>query len=111
MSAVSLSALLADCQGLDIYEQRENSKEYMEIVVFSADLPKWQRIFEGRLGPADKPLGVEPSNEQVRLTEKFGGIRKHQVLFKGNDGACYVLVMFWPWEDKEHVTLKMALCQ
>jgi len=109
MSPMSLSVLLEGCKGLSINEQRYNSEDYKELVFYLADLSRWQEAFELRLGPAAKPAGVEPSAEQLRLTKNYGGIRSHQTLFVGQADGRHIQVMFWPWADKEHVTLKMAV--
>ena len=108
---MGLKAIFDQCQKLKFCEQRYNSEDYKEIVFFSVDLPKWQQIFESRFGPAQKPAGKEPDADQVSLTENFGGIYRHQTLFTGKENTCQVMVMFWPWEDQKHITLKMAVCQ
>ena len=84
-------------------------REAIEWVIKKIDLPKWQRILEEKLGIAKKPSGKEPSMEHLKFTENYGGIYRHQTLFKGEDGACEIIVMFWPWEDNEHITIKMAI--
>jgi hypothetical protein len=109
MSVMGLGALMEKCKGLDVYERRVDKPEYQELVVFHADLSRWQEFFKTRYGTPAKPMGVEPNDEQLRLTDTLGGIRRQQILFTGREDGRRVVAMIWPWEDKEHVTLKIAL--
>jgi hypothetical protein len=39
---------------------------------------------------------------------EFGGIRDGQTLYFGNEDKYSLFAMLWPWQDAEHITLKMA---
>jgi len=106
---MSLSTLIEKCRDLEVYEQRYNSEDYKEFVFFSEDLPKWTNIIEQAFGPAKKPSGADPDPGQLQMTENYGSISKGQTLFTGEDNSSHVFLMLWPWEDKEHVTLKLAI--
>ena len=52
--------------------------------------------------------GVDKTEIDLRVTEKYGGIGVNQTLFKKNGEADIVIAMFWPWQDGVHATLKIA---
>jgi hypothetical protein len=94
---------------LKIYERRETNDAYCEVVFFSQDLAEWKNVLSSFFGPAAKDRGAKPSKEHQKLTEDYGGIRSEQVLFVKHietDGDT-VIAMLWPWDDGEHITLKI----
>lgn len=97
------------CGKLSVHEEREVSDDYAELVFYNKDLNEWNKALIDTLGPAIKPAGVEPTKENLRLTENYGGIYDNQTLFKKDFGNVSVLAMFWPWQDNTHTTLKVAL--
>lgn len=104
----SLKEILIPCEGLEIYEKRYDSDEYCELVFFLKDQSAWVEKISETLGSPHKPLGVNPSSIQQQLTEQYGGIRKDQTLFFKEFKNGKVIAMFWPWQDKSHVTLRMV---
>ena len=98
---------------------RESSENYEELVFFSKDISNWNRILTEKLGP---PLisaeEIEDSSEDIlsskkdaalKLANSFGGIYKGQTLYYGTYNSTVILIMIWPWQDKEHVTLKKVI--
>jgi hypothetical protein len=96
---------------LKIGEKRCIEDEYAEMVVFQEELDDWYQIFEGFLGLPEKPAGKRPSKNHEKVTDAFGGIQKGQTLFQRSFDNISVIAMFWPWQDQEHVTLKMAIIE
>ncbi|MDJ0802409.1 MAG: hypothetical protein QNI97_06025 [Desulfobacterales bacterium] len=83
--------------------------EYAQLVFDRRDLQEWYRCIEEVLGPPVKGEGQPVSDELLSLTEDFGEIFDHQILFclqKSNQRA---LAMFWPWRDSQLVTLKLMV--
>jgi hypothetical protein len=90
------------------YEERMVDDDYLELVLFTEDVDQWHEMLSRILGPPVKPAGIEPSEKDLRATEKSGGIWVHQTLF---EKACFdgtVIAKFWPWQDGVHTTLKIA---
>lgn len=100
--------ILAACEGLKIDETREVSDDYAEFVVLKSDVEQWSEKIATVVGPAAKPAGEKPSSADTKVTDSFGGIQKEQTLFYKDQGDSMTVVMFWPWRDDEHVTVKVA---
>ena len=101
--------ILLQAKDLGVYERRSLSTEYCELVFFSKDLGSWYGILESVLGGPRKPPGSEPTTSDLDLTHRTGGIRVNQTLFEKDFDGETVIAKFWPWDDGEHITLKMAL--
>ena len=110
-TAMALREIVEKCNILNIYDKREITDDYCEIVFYSKDVEEWTKILADFLAPAVKPQGVEPTKDDSRLTENYGGIRSHQTLFKKEYGDVVIIAMFWPWGDGSHTTLKMVFLQ
>ena len=108
---MGLSSIVGKCSSLAVFEHRNSTEDYKELVFFNRDLQEWQKVLEQELGPAVKPAGKKPSAEDKEITENFGGVHANQTLFRKRTPAGTVIAMFWPWDDKEHVTLKLVLCK
>ena len=94
--------------GLDVYQVREVSDDYQELVIFNADIQKWSVVLEGILGPPVKPPGVAPSGTDLVLCQIYGSIMKNQTLYRKAFGDATILAMLWPWQDGTHTTLKIG---
>lgn len=82
--------------------------EYVELVFYNKKLREWDKIFSNILGPAKKPAGVKPSQDDLHLTKDYGGIWVNQTLFTKEFDDFTVIAMYWPWQDHVYTTLKMA---
>ena len=94
---------------LNIYEKRSANIECAEIVFCAKDAEAWMKMFSETFGLATKPTGKKPTKDDLELTQKYGGIRDNQTLFKKNFNGTTIIAMLWPWQDKEHITLKLAV--
>ncbi len=104
-----LKEIVEQCSGLGIYEKRDITDEYVELVFYNKEQDEWNRIFTDILGPVIKPAGLEPTEDDLRLTKDYGGIRINQTLFKKKFDGVTVIAMFWPWQDGMQTTLKIGL--
>ena len=104
---MTLKEIIEKCSTLSIYEKREITDEYVELVFLSKETDEWNRILSEILGPAIKPAGVKHAKTDLILTAKFGGVREEQTLFKKEFDDADIIAMFWPWQNGEHTTLKM----
>ena len=105
---MKLKEIVDKFAGLKVYEQRQQQDDYAELVFFNKDLDAWTRILTQDLGSAAKLPGAQPSENDLILTEPYGGILENQILFKKKFPQGLILAMFWPWSDNEHTTLKIA---
>ena len=101
--------ILSQAKDLGIHERRSQSDEYCELVFFSKDLEAWYRILSSAFGEARKPPGHEPTESDLDLTHDTGGIRINQTLFEKDFEKKTIIAKIWPWDDGEHLTLKMAV--
>lgn len=106
---MTLNDIFSGLRHLEVYQTRNRSDEYVEIVFLNRDHQEWHRILTEKLGVPRKPAGAEPSVSDERITSGTGGIRANQTLFEKSFGDVTVIAKFWPWEDQVHTTLKMAL--
>lgn len=106
---MTLKDIFGKFNGLDIFEKRQITDEYIEVVLYNKQKDKWNKILADILGSAVKPAGINPSNDIKRLAEKYDGIYKNQIMFKKDFDSETVLAMLWPWQDDAHTTLKMAI--
>lgn len=104
-----LKEIVEKCSKLGVDEQRCVSDEYAELVFFNKEIEQWHKILIDALGPAIKPPGAQPTEEDLRLTKDYGGIHDNQTLFKKEFDDSIAIAMLWPWQDETHTTLKIAL--
>lgn len=103
-----LREIINRCHGLTIYEMRCDRDDYYEVVVLNHEIEGWEKALSSILGPPRKPKGVKPSEDDLNLTRSSGGIRLNQTLYERSFGDYVIIAKFWPWDDNEHTTLKMA---
>jgi hypothetical protein len=106
---MKLQQIIEQCKKLDIVEERTAQEDYAEFVFRSKQVEQWIRILEELLGPPLKKAHVKPTRQMQDLTKEFGGIWDDQTLFKKDFEGFSVMAMFWPWQDGEHITFKLAL--
>ena len=104
---MDLAGLFQTFSGLNLLEKRQVSSELLELVFFAKDQAAWLDRLTQSLGPAFKALNESPSAEAKTLADSFGGIRKNQAMFKRDEGENVVIALLWPWENQEHITLKI----
>lgn len=101
---------ITDCfSGLKVVEKRCNNEDFVELVFNSQEVDAWQHILVAFLGEPIKPKGQEPTQKDLDITAKTGGIRLEQTLFEKEFENGIVIAKFWPWKDNIHITLRMAL--
>lgn len=106
---MQLKEIIDCCRHLKVQEKRCLTDEFIEFVFFREDLAEWYRILSAFLGPPSKPEGIEPSANDLKITAHTGSIRVDQTLFEKEFEESTIIAKFWPWMDKMHVTLRMAL--
>lgn len=106
---MTVKEIFEQCHTLRIHEERCVTDEFCEIVFNNKDGDEWNKKCADILGHAIKPAGMEPTEDDQYLTKDYGGIWSDQTLFKKEFDDVTVIVMFWPWQDGVHTTVKMAL--
>ena len=101
---------ITDCCGeLKINEKRCLTDEFVELVFQNDEIDEWFRIVSAFLGTPTNPKGQEPPQKDLDRTATTGGIRLEQTLFEKDFENGTIIAKFWPWKDKIHTTLRMAM--
>ena len=106
---MTVESILSKCSNLDIREKRTVADDYLELVFPTKETKHWKKMFTDILDSAIKPEGKQPSDEQLTMTKAYGGIYPDQTLFRKEFDDTTIIAMFWPWQDDEHTTLKVAI--
>lgn len=106
---MQLKEIVDKCNHLKVIEKRCISDEFVDLVFASDDIDELQRILTDFLGEPRKPKGQTPNIQDLQLTSNTGGIRTEQTLFEKEFQDGTVIAKFWPWQNKTHTTLRMAL--
>ncbi|MBU1044728.1 MAG: hypothetical protein KJ915_10075 [Candidatus Omnitrophica bacterium] len=93
---------------LDIYQQRRVADNYAEIVILNSEIFICAEIMDELMGAPVSAAGIKPTEQDIADTKDFGGIFDEQTLYKKDFDRARILVMFWPWQDGEHITLKVV---
>ena len=104
---MNLQEIIAELIKLDVYEKRSISDDYGELVLLNT--PALHKTLTDIFGPAMKESNEKPDKEMIILAKEYGGIRNNQTLFKKDSQSCILIAMLWPWDDAQHITLKLAV--
>ena len=94
---------------------RESSEQYEEFVIMQKDISDWNKILTEKLGSPISPVENNDSSEDslslkdstaLNLAESHGGIRRDQTLHYGLLNSSEILILIWPWQDNNHVTIR-----
>lgn len=87
---------------------RQESGIYFEAVVAKKELANLTTRLENFFGPPMWPLKNNLPSQVQEAIRDFGGIMPGQTLYFWNQGNDTVFAMLWPWQDGEHITIKMV---
>jgi len=99
---------MVEVQNMDFETVRINSNKYFEAVLLKNKLPDLTKTLEKIFGAPKWPSEKELSGETQEIINGFGGIRDDQSLYFLKQEKDYVFAMLWPWQDGEHITLKIS---
>ena len=103
--------LLSDIQQIKSEEKREQTDEYLEMVIAKETLAALHKILTAYFGPPLKPEGQRSSGEAKRRAKPYGGIRKDQTMYFRQTGEHSECVLLWPWGNGARVTIKVIQSQ
>jgi hypothetical protein len=105
---LNVKGLMDALQSLEVYESRCVYDQYGEVVIEIEHIDAWVEGLTRLLGAPRKPAGENPTEEDLRLTNDYRGIRRNQTLFYKPQNGQGLLAMLWPWSGS-YVTLVMAV--
>ena len=88
---MTLKEIIERCNRLGVHDTRFITEEYIELVFYNHEIDEWSRVFADILGPAVKPPGIEPSEDDLSLTKDYGGVWGNQTLFKKDFGDTTII--------------------
>jgi len=100
--------LIDDIKTCAFDEIRVDTNSFFEAVIMKNNLEalnaKLSSVFGAPIWPSENKLSDEASS----IIKNHGGIMGGQTLYFTHMENDPVFVMFWPWGDKEHVTVKIG---
>jgi hypothetical protein len=86
---------------------RRDEDVYFEAVIVKSELEKMTAVLEKFFGPPawTASKGKIPVLMSETIAE-FGGVIAGQTLYFWTEGDVRIFAMLWPWQDREHITLK-----
>jgi hypothetical protein len=89
-------------------EVRVDNNEFFEAVIQRKNIEALNVKLTSIFGPPAWPSENKLSNEVHNIIQHHGGIVAGQTLFFTHIDNSPVFVMFWPWGDKERITVKVG---
>ncbi len=105
---MTLEEIVKSAADIEVVEDRGGDAQYVELVFNTKDTGRWDAVLSRFLGPAVKKPGNKPSDPHSALTRPFGGVYKDQTLYHHKSATDEIIAMFWPWQNGQQVTLKLA---
>lgn len=88
---------------------RVHADMYFEAVLTKDALPGLARNLEQLFGPPIWPGQGKPLSEAIKkVIDDFGGITKGQTLYFYLQSPASFFAMLWPWQDGQHITVKIG---
>ncbi len=88
---------------------RADYDDYFEAVITAERLDELNLNLERGFGSPVWPSKTRLASQMQKAIDEFGGIRSGQTLYWGDEEKTSFFAMLWPWQDREHITLKMAM--
>ncbi len=70
------------CAVLPLFEKRNHTDSYIEVVFLTKDTPQWAEMIAKSLGKEKKKEGEDPDTADLEVAANHGGIRANQTLFR-----------------------------
>ena len=110
--AMELIDLLSKLKHLDYTQKKyhvDRHGEYVQLVFSSKHLPAWMESIASILDEPVKTADQPVNKDVIALTEDFGEIFDHQTLYYHEVDHHRIMAMFWPWSNREWITLKIMI--
>jgi len=91
-------------KGIGVETSRKEDDNYLEVVMIKDKLTEVIVNLNNLFGSAQG----KPTPRAQDIINGFGGVMKGQTLYFWHENKSFIFVMLWPWQDGEHVTLKMG---
>ena len=110
---MNMENLLGEELSGSIKKVRIKNDDYEELVFFAKHGINLQNLLTEKLGPVIKgekpnasPFEKEIIEKAIGIANSNGGIDDDQFLYGGIVESFKIVIMIWPWQDNEHLTIK-----
>ena len=106
---MKMETLLGERLSGSIKKVRVNNNNYEELVFLAKNSRSLHEILTEKLGPAVKGNHQEKREmieTAIEIANSNGGIDDHQFLYGGIHESLKIVILIWPWQDNEHLTVK-----
>ena len=100
--------LIKEIKGVSFDELRSEEADYFEAVILNEELENLNTLLGKYFGPPVFLAREGFSSKVQEAIREFGGVWPDQSLYVWSEGDVVVFAMLWPWQDKEHTTLKVV---
>lgn len=107
---VNFSNLKQQIKQINFDQIRIEEDDYFEAVLTHNCLNDLKTNLECFFGKSVNSA-AEVSDQARSAIDNLGGVRTGQTLYFLGVNSCYAFAMLWPWQDKQHITLKMGVKQ
>lgn len=106
---IRFSELKEQVKNFRLTALRSEEETYFEAVIQNELVQELAGKLKVYLGAAVFTGGEKLADNVKKIINQFGGINPGQTLYLLQENDTVILAMFWPWQDRLHTTLKMAL--
>lgn len=96
-----------EVKDLEFESLRTDCDNYFEAVLIKQELDKLNARLQKLFGAPAWPSKNRLSYQMEEAVKGFGGIMSGQTLYFKNQGQDSIFAMLWPWQDGEHITVKI----
>ncbi len=108
MPTLTFEGLLNEIRKIPVFESRIDEEDMKEFVIESNQITPLHLILQEFFGKEFKSPGQNPSLEDKRHAARWGGVRQYQTLYYNENLGFQNCAMFWPWNDGDRCTVKIA---
>lgn len=105
---IQFEQLKTEMKNIAFETVRTDSVDYFEAVLTQGHLSELTSRLDKAFGSPAWPSKTKLSPQIKKNIEEFGGVWEGQTLYFGSSEESSLLAMLWPWQDGEHITLKIA---
>ncbi|MCG8431532.1 MAG: hypothetical protein MJA29_10220 [Candidatus Omnitrophica bacterium] len=88
--------------------KRVERDDFLEAVIVKSALDDLTAKLQSFFGEPVSSSGAALSPREQERVDSLGGIMPGQTLYLKQEQEMLVCAMLWPWQDGEHITLKLS---
>ncbi|NOG44940.1 MAG: hypothetical protein HND50_06900 [Calditrichaeota bacterium] len=104
-----METLIGENLSTSIKKVRINNDKYEELIFLNKESTNLHDFLSQKLGSAingNPNDGNVMRDTAIEIANSNGGIDDDQFLYGGEIESTKIVLMIWPWQDNEHLTIK-----